>query len=55
MSLEIALWPDGDWAVIDELFEYEYSHKSDDYVVVDLYDPKNIAADKLHEIINEVL
>ncbi len=31
---DVAVWPDGFWAVLEEVWKGDYSYRSDDYEVV---------------------
>ena len=38
ISMIIRIWPDNTWAIVEDIQEGEFNHKSDDYQDVDIYD-----------------
>lgn len=36
--VKVQVWPDGDWVETDDYNELDYSHKSDDYTVLEIKD-----------------
>lgn len=44
--IEIVVWPDGDWCYIEDL--YEFSHRSDDYIVYSVY--TNLTEEQIDEL-----
>lgn len=54
-SLIVRIWPDGTFATLEDIREGDYSHMSDDYEDLDLYDFDKIQSYHNQSLMNQII